>query len=106
MSPTRLSNHGPGRGLKAKPVAGPKFKRTRLARNLNITGLFGFGPDTTDRMYTYTRDQSAALVVLSSCESPPRAHATPLRPSPGSRTDTCSPAKEGREGITAPGLGQ
>jgi hypothetical protein len=38
MSPARLSNYGPGRGPRARPMGRPS-----MARNSNNTGLSGLG---------------------------------------------------------------
>jgi hypothetical protein len=38
MSPARLSNYGPGRGPRARPMG-----QSGMARNSNNTGLFGLG---------------------------------------------------------------
>jgi hypothetical protein len=72
MSPTRLSNYGPGHGPRARSVGrpSPKFKRSGPARNSNNTGLFGLGPGRAARMYTYThqpRKEEAAICGAREC---------------------------------------
>jgi hypothetical protein len=39
MSPERLSNYGPGRGPRARPMGRPN-----TVQNSNNTDIFGFGP--------------------------------------------------------------
>jgi hypothetical protein len=60
MSPTRLSNYGPGRGPRARPMGRPGTTRNSNGPGQpeiqTIRAFFGLGLGRAARMYTYTRE--------------------------------------------------